>query len=342
MTVAAPSTNGASTTSRPTAPRPAQRPPSALELIRSADRNEEAPAPGPAPASAPEAPQAPPAGFSPEQLAALSAPLDRANVRQREQGRSRVSYLEGWQVIAEANRIFGFDGWQRQTIAVRCVAQAERLIGREQKPGWGVTYTARVRVTVTAGGLHPLVREGSGAGHGIDVDLGQAHESALKEAETDAMKRALMTFGNPFGLALYDKAQRQVSGATSQGDGPQRPGGQRPPVIRPAAGASSAAPASPPQGRVQATASTPPPLAPADPGQVALDAETIQYLHSTLRALPRPLLEGLTRAFRKRFQVPDEAVTIADRINQKCHHDWIEAFLVQHQLQPGRAAQPLS
>jgi recombination DNA repair RAD52 pathway protein len=183
MTVAAPSTNGASTTSRPAASRPVQRPPSALELIRSVDRAVEAPAP----TSAPEVPQAPPAGFSPEQLAALSAPLDRANVRQREQGRSKVHYLEGWQVIAEANRIFGFDGWQRQTIAVRCVAQAERLIGREQKSGWGVTYTARVRVTVTAGGLTPLVREGSGAGHGIDVDLGQAHESALKEAETDAM-----------------------------------------------------------------------------------------------------------------------------------------------------------
>jgi hypothetical protein len=29
--------------------------------------------------------------------------------------------------------------------------------------------------------------------------------------------------------------------------------------------------------------------------------------------------------------VPEEAVTIADRINQKCHHDWIEAFLVQQQ-----------
>jgi recombination DNA repair RAD52 pathway protein len=187
MTVAAPSANGASTTSRPAAPRPVQRPSSALELIRSVDRAVEAPAPGPAPTPAPEAPQAPSAGFSPEQLAALSAPLDRANVRQREQGRSRVSYLEGWQVIAEANRIFGFDGWQRQTIAVRCVAQAERSIGRDQKPGWGVTYTARVRVTVTAGGLQPLIREGSGAGHGIDMDLGQAHESALKAAETDAM-----------------------------------------------------------------------------------------------------------------------------------------------------------
>jgi len=324
MTVAAPSANGARNTSRPAPPRPSQRPPSALELIRSADSAEEAPP------EAGSAPQAQPSGFSPEQLAALSAPLDRANVRQREQGRSRVSYLEGWQVIAEANRIFGFDGWQRQTIAVRCVAQAERLIGRDQKPGWGVTYTARVRVTVTAGGLVPLVREGSGAGHGIDVDLGQAHESALKEAETDAMKRALMTFGNPFGLALYDKAQRQVSSAAGQGDGAQLANGQRPTVGRPSAGSSPAAAASPAQGRTQTTAPTPPPSAPADLGQVPLNAETIQHLHSTLRSLPRPLLESLTRAFRKRFQVPETAATIADRINQKCHHDWIETFLVSH------------
>ena len=61
---------------------------------------------------------------------------------------------------------------------------------------------------------------------------------------------------------------------------------------------------------------------------MALDAETIQHLHSTLRALPRPLLESLTRAFCKRFQVPEAATTIADRINQKCHHEWIETFLV--------------
>jgi hypothetical protein len=240
-----------------------------------------------------------------------------------------VSYLEGWQVIAEANRIFGFDGWQRQTIAVRCVAQTERAIGRDKKSGWGVTYTARVRVTVTAGGLTPLIREGSGAGHGIDVDLGQAHESALKEAETDAMKRALITFGNPFGLALYDKAQRQVSSTAAHGDGPQRQAGQRSAVSRPAVGAPTAAAASPAQGRAQVTAMTPAPSVPPEPGQGALDAGTIQHLHSTLRALPRPQLESLTRAFRKRFQVPEEAVTIADRINQKCHHDWIEAFLVQ-------------
>ena len=63
---------------------------------------------------------------------------------------------------------------------------------------------------------------------------------------------------------------------------------------------------------------------------MALDAETIQNLHNTLRALLWPLLDSLTRAFRKRFEVPDAAVTIADRISQKCRHDWIEAFLVSH------------
>jgi hypothetical protein len=34
---------------------------------------------------------------------------------------------------------------------------------------------------------------------------------ALKAAETDATKRALATFGNPFGLALYDRDQAHVT-----------------------------------------------------------------------------------------------------------------------------------
>jgi len=331
MTVAAPSANGASTTSRSAAPRPIQRPPSALELIRS---NEHAEAP---PLAINEAGQThQPPGFSPEQQAALAAPLDRAKVRQREQGRGKVAYLEGWQVIAEANRIFGFDGWQRQTVAMRCVAQAERSIGRDQKTGWGVTYTARVRVTVTAGGRAPLIREGSGAGHGIDMDLGQAHESALKEAETDAMKRALMTFGNPFGLALYDKQQREVIGSggapASSGRPASRPATAPQPNGRPPA-AQGPTPSASTQHRAASTAaqaSSPPAAAP-EPAQVPLLADTIQQLHSTLRSLPRPMLDSLTQGFRRRFQVPDSAVTIADRITLQCHHDWIETFRVQHQ-----------
>src|SRR3546814_1258315 len=52
---------------------------------------------------------------------------------------------------------------------------------------WRVNYMAKVRITV--GGV---LREGCGFGQGIDKDVGQAHESAIKESETDAMKRALM------------------------------------------------------------------------------------------------------------------------------------------------------
>ena len=148
------------------------RPPSTLQLLRESLSQEAAAQPSPSPAIAhiegAHGP-APCGGFSERQVVALSAPLDRANVRQREQGRSRVSYLEGWQVIAEANRIFGFDGWERCTLISRCVAEHERPIGRDRKSGWGVTYTARVRITVTVG-HRTLIREGSGAGHGIDAD----------------------------------------------------------------------------------------------------------------------------------------------------------------------------
>jgi hypothetical protein len=188
------------------------------------------------------APPIPRLGFSPEQIAALSGPLARANVKQRKQGGSNVSYIEGWVAIAEANRIFGFDCWQRETILLKCASQSERLIGRDQKPGWGVTYVARVRITVTAGDRPPLIREGSGAGHGIDVDLGQAHESALKEAETDAMKRALMTFGNPFGLALYDKQQREVESTSEPARSTERPASQQEAAALPASRPSTAAP----------------------------------------------------------------------------------------------------
>ena len=35
--------------------------------------------------------------------------------------------------------------------------------------------------------------------------IGDKYESAVKEAESDARKRALMQFGDQFGLSLYDK-----------------------------------------------------------------------------------------------------------------------------------------
>ncbi len=153
--------------------------------------------------------------FTDQQKAALAADLDRRKVKQREAGNFKVSYIEGWHAIAEANRIFGFDAWSSETVLLQAVVAKEASWERWKKGERGVketvhghvvTYIAKVRVSVAG-----IFREGTGSGHGKDVDLGTAHESAIKEAETDARKRALMTFGNPFGLALYDKAQENVS-----------------------------------------------------------------------------------------------------------------------------------
>jgi len=138
--------------------------------------------------------------------AELRKPLDSRHVKPPKQYGPKGDYIEGWHAIAEANRIFGEGGWSYAIAALTCVSERDREIGQAKKPGFGVTYTARVVIMVDG-----VQRDDVGAGHGYDVDCGLAHESAIKEAVTDALKRALRTFGNPFGLALYDKTREGVA-----------------------------------------------------------------------------------------------------------------------------------
>jgi Rad52/22 family double-strand break repair protein len=141
--------------------------------------------------------------FSEAQVRLLSGKLNEKVVKTRQERGKTLSYIEGWHAIAEANRVFGFEGWDRETVVADCIWQDGK---REPK---ACAYSARVRIRVRAGDTM-VCRDGSGVGHGSGATLGDAHESALKEAETDATKRALATFGNLFGLALYDKEQNGV------------------------------------------------------------------------------------------------------------------------------------
>ena len=142
-------------------------------------------------------------GFSDTQTRQLRAKLDGKHVKSRKANGATLHYVEGWHVIAEANSVFGFDGWDRRTLTTRCI-----WTGMNDKH-YATAYTARVRIRVRAGDI-TIVREGSGTGEGRALTPGEAHEIALKSAETDATKRALATFGNRFGLALYDRAQTGV------------------------------------------------------------------------------------------------------------------------------------
>lgn len=129
----------------------------------------------------------------------LDSKLDPKGIKTRDKAGVNLSYVEAWHCIAEANRIFGYGCWSRETVYCKEVSRTQNADKHK------VGYEAKVKITVG-----DVVREGTGHGSQVSKDLFDAIEGAAKEAESDAMKRALMTFGNPFGLALYDKKQEGV------------------------------------------------------------------------------------------------------------------------------------
>ena len=135
----------------------------------------------------------------------LSQPLDASRVKSRPNGRGgQLSYLETHDVIRAANDIFGFGKWGHEVVELRQL-DAQVVHNSDQKAGFCVGYVCVVRLTVE--GCVPV----SGVGYGDATEYREsapvtAHELAAKEAESDALKRALKNYGDQFGLALYDKA----------------------------------------------------------------------------------------------------------------------------------------
>ena len=113
------------------------------------------------------------------------------------QGNTRVAYIEGWRVLELANETFGYDGWSsslQQLVVDSCTSQGGKH---------SVSVHAIVRVTLRGGSYHEDVGFGS-ATNMASEDV--ARDKALKEASTDAVKRALRMFGSSLGNCLYDKS----------------------------------------------------------------------------------------------------------------------------------------
>ncbi|MFA5214610.1 Rad52/Rad22 family DNA repair protein [Sulfuricurvum sp.] len=144
--------------------------------------------------------------FTEKQIQALRYNLDGSRVKTRQQGNINLSYLEGYDLIDTANTVFGFGNWSYSISSLEQVSEETN-----EKQNKVLAYKAVVKVIVQD--LHHskhTSREDCGFGTGIAKQYADAHESGAKEAVTDALKRALRTFGSQFGNALYDKQQRNV------------------------------------------------------------------------------------------------------------------------------------
>lgn len=151
--------------------------------------------------------------FSATQIAELEAPLNAAVVKKpTDKFGPKGDYIEAWHAINEANRIFGFDGWsytieltENSLIQVEIEKTDYKTKDKFKEMQWQAAFTCVCTLIVGE-----VKRQDVGFGSGFAKQIGDAIEGATKEAATDALKRCLRTFGNPFGLALYDKSRANV------------------------------------------------------------------------------------------------------------------------------------
>ncbi len=138
-------------------------------------------------------------GLSPAVTQALGQPLDPELVSQRRgRGNKSFDYLEGHAVIDQANRIFGFGGWGYELAGDVTLRRIETVDKQTGEVTVSLGYSAPVRVTVAGA----LPRTDIGV-HPVTEDNFDGHDTAMKGAVTDGMKRAFRSFGVQFGNGFY-------------------------------------------------------------------------------------------------------------------------------------------
>ena len=130
-----------------------------------------------------------------EQYEQLMKPLNPSRVAKRQQAGRNLSYLEAWDVKAHLIRIFGFGGWSWDVLA------AEQAFESEKDGKWNVGYRVVGRLMIPT--LDCTYTEAA-VGSATLPQRGEAHDMAVKTAESDAIKRAAINLGTQFGLSLYN------------------------------------------------------------------------------------------------------------------------------------------
>ena len=123
--------------------------------------------------------------FSKEQIEILNEELNSNRIKTREKGNINLSYIEGFDVIDTANKVFGFGNW---SYLISKLDQVSQELNQNQNNV--VCYKAVVQIQIhNTNHTLDVNRQDVGFGTGVAKSLADAHEGAAKEAVTDAIKR---------------------------------------------------------------------------------------------------------------------------------------------------------
>ena len=141
--------------------------------------------------------------FAEKQQNVLKYDIEPSRIKSRTKGNINLSYLEGFDLMETANKIFGHGNWSYTITSLDQVSQETN-----SNQNIVICYKAVVKLTVYSLDHNKHIsKEDVGFGTGIAKMLADAHEGGAKEAVTDAIKRAMRSFGNQFGNSLYDKSR---------------------------------------------------------------------------------------------------------------------------------------
>lgn len=139
-------------------------------------------------------------GLSPLQVEYLLRALDPRRVKLDP---GNFKYVEQNDCRVWLNRIFGVGGWSLTTLELKEVTT--RVGGTEERPRFWVTYRAQVRLRIKGACGHWLthIDDGSAGGAENQPRHKEAHDLAMKDALSSALKRCCVSLGDQFGLGLY-------------------------------------------------------------------------------------------------------------------------------------------
>jgi DNA repair and recombination protein RAD52 len=148
--------------------------------------------------------------FSKEQLEVLNSQLDSSRIKTRDKSGISLQYLETYDVINEANRIFNYM-WNYTITRLEEVSRETN-----QNSNHVITFSAIVKIKIFDTNGNYIEREDTGVGVGTARTIGDAIDNSSKSAVSDSLKRCFRTMGVTFGNNLYSKSQNDNQQNTNQ------------------------------------------------------------------------------------------------------------------------------